>query len=92
MIWHVDDLKVSHEKEEVVTSFLKWLEEQYGELQTTRGKTHSSLEMKLDYSKKGKMTVGMVSYVRETISEFPQQITGMAANPAGDHLFEVNSE
>ena len=61
-------------------------------MQTTRGKVHSYLGMDLDYSKKGKVKVGTVDYVKDTISNFTQQIMGTAAAPAANHLFEVNSD
>ena len=37
--WHVDDLKVSHRDEKVVSEFVKWLGSVYGDLRTTRGKS-----------------------------------------------------
>ena len=38
VIWHVDDLKVSHKKAEANTKFAKWMKTIYGEnLQCTEG-------------------------------------------------------
>jgi hypothetical protein len=41
--WHVDDLKISHRQEKVVSDFIYWIKEQYGmigEVKVTRGKVH----------------------------------------------------
>jgi hypothetical protein len=58
VLWHVDDIKVSHEDPKVVTPVLKLFEERYGKeapLTITRGKKHDYLGMILDYSKDGKV-------------------------------------
>ena len=90
--WHVDDLKVSHRDEKVVSSFVKWLGSVYGNLRTTRGKKHDYLGMDLDYLVKGKVKLGMVKYVQDTIKDFPELIVATAATPAAAHLFEVRDE
>eukprot|EP00957_Ditylum_brightwellii_P207069 15351344-Ditylum_brightwellii.AAC.1 len=69
---------------------LKWLESKYGKLRTTRGKVHEYLGMNLDFSKKGKVRVGMTAYVKEIIEDFPETIDGSTTTPAADHLFQVN--
>lgn len=46
IIWHVDDLKISHVDPDVVTGIIKKLNDTYGELQeltATRGKVHEFL-------------------------------------------------
>eukprot|EP00957_Ditylum_brightwellii_P011514 871122-Ditylum_brightwellii.AAC.1 len=67
---------------------LKWLKRQYGELRTTRGKIHDYLGMVLDFSKKGKVRVNMVEYVKQIVTEFPELIEGEITTPAADHLFK----
>jgi len=47
--WHVDDLKVSHKDKFVVTKFLKYLGDLYGNrITVNRGKVHDCLGMDLD--------------------------------------------
>ena len=48
--------------------------------------------MDLDFGTTGKVKVGMVKYVRETIAYFPEIITGTATTPAANHIFDVREE
>ena len=61
--WHVIDLKISHTDENVVSEILKILEEEYGKLQTTRGKVYNYLGMTLDFSEKNKVRI----IIRESV-------------------------
>ena len=40
VLWHVNDLKVSHVEPKEVTKFMEWLESIYGDLSIKRGKLH----------------------------------------------------
>ena len=86
----VDDLKVSHEDSNVVTKFIKWLEDKYGKMRTSRGKKHDYLGMDMDFSTPGYVKIGMVNYIQSTIKDFPEKITKTANTPASSHLFNVN--
>jgi len=62
VLWHVDDLKLSHLKEKVLDMIIAKLEERYGqekELSITRGKIHDYLGMTIDYSEPGKVQFKM---------------------------------
>ena len=48
--------------------------------------------MQLDYSEKGSLFVAMIKYLHKVIKEFPERITGSAATPAADHLFQVRED
>jgi hypothetical protein len=53
MLWHVDDIKISHEDPEVVSQMIELLKGAYGKeasLTITRGKIHEYLGMTIDYS------------------------------------------
>ena len=62
IIWHVDDLKISHKNPDVVSRMIEWLKENYqkifpdgsGKMTISRGKIQDYLEMKLDFSKQKK--------------------------------------
>jgi len=58
----------------------------------TRGKVHEHLGMTLDFSEPGKFKVKMVDYVDSMLESLPDDMGGIAATPAGDHLFEVNND
>ena len=41
VVWHVDDMKVSHARKDVIDSFIEWIKEKYGkigEVKMKRGK------------------------------------------------------
>ena len=66
ILWHVDDLKISHESTDVVTDMIDLLEMEFGNeapLTKTRGKVHEYLGMTIDYSEKGKVKFSMIDYV-----------------------------
>jgi len=59
IIWHVDNLKISHMKKRVVNHVIDKLNKRFGEyspLSTTTGKKLDYLGMTLDYMTKGKVT------------------------------------
>jgi hypothetical protein len=75
ILWHVDDLKISHEHPEVVTDIIDKLEKRFGKvskLSATRGKKHDYLGMVLDYSIPGKVTVDMTGYTMKKILGSPR--------------------
>ena len=96
ILWHVDDLKISHVDAEVVTSIIDDLSQEFGkhdDLTVNRGDVHDYLGMTLDYSKKGKIQFQMFDYIDNMIKELPEGwLDGLAATPAANHLFEVNDE
>ena len=56
VVWHVDDLKVSHKDKREVDKFIEFIKTKYedvniGKVKTSRGKVHKYLGMVLDYSK-----------------------------------------
>jgi hypothetical protein len=61
-------------------------------MKVSRGKVHDYLGMTLDYSKKGEVKVMMIDYMKGVIEDFPEVITGVAATPATQNLFEVRPD
>jgi hypothetical protein len=58
ILWHVDDLKISHVDPEVVTEVIDLLEQEFGKeapLTKTRGHVHDYLGMTIDFSCAGKV-------------------------------------
>ena len=95
VVWHVDDLKSSHIDPKVNDEFEKWLEKTYGNdnighVTTTRGKVHSYLGMKLDYSSPGVLKVDMKDYIDEMIREFPETLSRNPKTPWTEKLFKVD--
>jgi len=94
--WHVDDLKVSHVEGEVVSSFIKDMEAEFGKeapLNKSEGKIHDYLGMILDYSTPGELKINMIDYIKTVLHDVPEElIAKRATTPASTHLFTVNEE
>ena len=67
--WHVDDLKLSHKDESVVTALAVKLGELYGSKTTScRGKEHEYLGMDIDWATKPRtMIASMINYMYKVI-------------------------
>jgi hypothetical protein len=98
IVWHVDDLKVSHVDPKVVTTVLESLDARYGQeivagkrapLTTNQGKVHDYLGMTLDYSEPGFVKIDMTEYVAKILDEMPLDMSNTATSPAADHLFQI---
>jgi hypothetical protein len=94
--WHVDDLKISHRQEKVVSNFICWIKEQYGkigEVKVTRGKVHEYLGMKLRYNIPGQAYIDMVDYVKHMLEGFPKdQVEKSSKSPWNDNVFKVDEK
>jgi hypothetical protein len=94
ILWHVDDLKISHVDAKVVDGILDLLGERYGKeepLTTTRGKVHDYLGMQIDFSVEGKVIIRMDEYIQEILDEARSDMDGLATSPAANHLFMINA-
>jgi hypothetical protein len=95
VLWHVDDLKVSYENPEVVTSVLVMLESKFRKdapMTVTRGKVHDYLGMKISFEDKNMVKVTMYDYISGMLESLPKDMEGTAASPASNHLFQVNKD
>ena len=66
VVWHVDDLKVSHVDAKEVGKFIHQMEEAFGKetpISVSRGKTHKYLGMSLDFGNKGEVRINMEHYI-----------------------------
>jgi hypothetical protein len=95
ILWHVDDLKISHVSAKVNDLIIAKLEERYGQegpLSVTRGKVHDYLGMTIDFSVPGKVIFKMDDYIERLLEECPEDMGGTAVTPAAEYLFKVNGE
>jgi hypothetical protein len=92
--WHVDDLKMSHVKADVLEQIVKKLNEKYGSdkvtLTVTCGKIHDHLGMTLDYSMPGKVTFTMHDYIKNLLDEVPADMECTAITPVVNNSFTIN--
>ena len=92
ILWHVDDIKISHIDPAVVADVISKLELKYGKeapLVVTTGVRHDYLGMTLDYSTPGQCKIWMEDYILDMLEDLPIDMQGHAATPAAHHLFNV---
>jgi hypothetical protein len=98
IVWHVDNLKISHVDPQVTSEVIELLQQKYGTddgapLTVCRGKLHDYLGMTLDYSLPGKVVINMDHYVNELLDKVPVDMrNGTSTTPAAAHLYDVNDE
>ena len=93
ILWHVDDLKISHEDPAEVTKIIEMMSAEFGKeapLTVRRGTIHDYLGMNLDFSEEGVLKVGMTQYIENILKEMPEDMAGESPTPAANHLFDVN--
>ena len=93
LTWHVDDIKMSHQDEDVLNNFIEWLTKTYGdigEVKVTEGKRHHHLGMILDYTEEGSVKIDMCDYVNEMIEDFSEDLKGKVTSIASENLFKVD--
>jgi hypothetical protein len=98
IVWHVDDLKISHVDPKVVTTIVNLLDAKYGQeivggkrapVTVNRGKIHDYLGMTLDYSEPNVVKIDMRDYVQKILDEAPENMDGTSTTPASSHLFKI---
>ena len=95
VVWHVDDLKVSHMDAKEVGTFIQQMEETFGKdtpLSVSRGKTHEYLGMSLDFHSKGEVRIDMEHYIDMMLCNAPKEMDSTSKTPAAAHLFKTNPE
>ena len=78
IVWHVDNLKVSHRQMFVLNKIIRWLKSTYerlfddgsGAMSVSRGKIHEYLGMTMDFSVPGEVKITMIPYTKEIIQLF----------------------
>ena len=95
VVWHVDDLKISHVDPKVNDKFVKWVDELYGNneighVKANRGKKHDYLGMILDYETDGEVKIDMRYYVENMLKQFKHPLKNGYTTPANENLFKEN--
>ena len=91
IVFHVDDLKISHANPAVVTSIIDELSKIYGDiipLSISRGKVHEYLGMVFDFTNVGEVKITMYQYLAGMIKYAPSIYTAgeISSTPAPSHL------
>jgi hypothetical protein len=73
MVWHVDDINMSHEDKKEVTRMITWLKSIYSEdMRVSRGKIQDYLGMTVDFTKKGEVKVTMMYLPKRLDKRLPR--------------------
>ena len=89
-VWHVDNLMVSCVEDFELTKFLCYLGDIYGpKLNMHNRKKHDYLGMNMEFKNDRTLDVSMIKYLQDIIKDLPEVITGRAATPSADHLFNI---
>jgi hypothetical protein len=71
VLWHVDDLKMSHVDSKVIDRLLEDIDEEYGKeapITKTIGKVHDYLGMTIDYREGGAVKITMIDYITNMLA------------------------
>ncbi len=91
--WHIDDLMISHVNQDKILKFMNCIKDIYGDnLAKNVGMTHDYPGMTFDYAFKREVQINMCKYLSKVIEDFPEEIMGVSATPAADHLFKVRED
>jgi len=89
--WYVDDNKISHVDDTVVTNIIKKIEAKFGKMTATRGKHHVFLGMDITFNdNNGTVTILMKEYLKEAIADSGMDATKVAPTPAKKDLFTAD--
>jgi hypothetical protein len=84
---------ISHTSNKAISQFLRALKDIYWDnLAENTGRLLDHHGMIFDFSDRDKVKINMTKYLSKVIANFPGEIIGKAATPAGDHLFKVRDE
>jgi hypothetical protein len=93
ILWHVNDLKMSHVDSAAVSTVIRMINEEFGKeapITVTRGKVHDCLGVTLDCSTKGKVHIKMVDSIEKMLVDLPEEFDGEAPTPAANHIFNID--
>ena len=95
IVWHLDDLNISHVDPNVVTAVISDIQKEYGNTDTvnfTSGKVHNYLGMKIYFSSPEKVEITFNDPIFDILDDAPDDMIGEAVTPTGAHLFQINEE
>jgi hypothetical protein len=92
MIWHVDEFMASC-YDFKLTKFLCYLVKICGtKLSMHTGQKHEYWGMDMEFNKDGTLEVLMITYLKNVIEQFPEEIPGRVSSPAAEHLFAIRDK
>jgi hypothetical protein len=96
ILFHIDDLMMSHKSPNIVTLYIRKLEREYATrdpLTVTRGKVHEYLGMTVDFRKKLQVTFTQYDYLKKLFNGLPvDMLGGLKHTAAPEYLFKTTDE
>jgi len=95
IVWYVDDNKISHVSEKVVTNIVEGneaIEAKFGKMMVVRGKKHIFLGMDIVFNGDGTAMILMKDYLAESIVDSGMDASKTAATPARKNPFNIHEE
>jgi hypothetical protein len=93
VVWHVDDLKISHKSAKAIDGLVDYLKSKYGDgLMVHTGDVHDYLGVDHDYSdaaKEGVVKMSMMKHIRKIFEDFPEEIGKSSLTPASENLYKI---
>ena len=93
IVWHIDDLKISHHVKSVVDDIIRRSTAEIGKcdnLSVSEGRVHDHLSMKLYYTVPRALKVSMTNYIDTILYDCLDRMDATTVTPAALHLFNVN--
>jgi Arc/MetJ family transcription regulator len=87
--WYVDNNKISHVDDTLVTDVIEKIEAKFGKMTVTRGKHHLFLGMDITFTDDATVTLLMKKYLKEAIANSGMDASRVAATPAKRDLFAI---
>ena len=87
--WYVDDDMLRHAGALVASNIIQKIKSKFEKMTVTCRLKHEFLGMDIVFNKDGSVTIGMASYVKQTLGMFHETITTNAVIPASWYLFEL---
>jgi hypothetical protein len=81
VVWHIDDLKISHADHTMVSDVIELINRVFGNMAPVtenQGKEHDYSRMHLDYTRKGKVNITMMDYIHSILHEVQDDMSGIA--------------
>jgi len=90
--WYVDNNKISHVDDTVVTNIIEKIEAKFGKMPVTRGKHHVFLAIDITFNdNNGTVTILIKEYLKEAIADSGMDASKVAPTPAKKDLFTVDN-
>ena len=90
--WFVDDNKISHVDQMVVTDIIGKIEDKFGKMTVTRGKKHKFIGMDIEFLDNGTVKILMADYLRDAIKDFGPVIKNTVSTPAQNGFFTIDED